>query len=183
MLADYIAGICGGVAVVLVGHPFDTTKTRLQVAPQGFYNSTFDCVQKTLKSQGIRGFYSGMSSPLVGQMIFRSVSFGTFHNLVSLSSQSVENAVWWKLMLSGALTGFVISFVETPIDLIKTKLQIEVFKLQQSDSSSQRPTVASMSRHVFRHSGSIGFMQGWTATALRNIPVYINIHAIFTILV
>jgi hypothetical protein len=41
------------------GHPFDTTKTRLQTSPHGFYNGTIDCVKKTLKSEGIGGFYSG----------------------------------------------------------------------------------------------------------------------------
>ena len=49
---DYVSGVCGGIAVVLVGHPFDTTKTRLQTAPQGFYSGTIDCVKKTLKWEG-----------------------------------------------------------------------------------------------------------------------------------
>lgn len=31
VLINYVSGVCGGVAVVLIGHPFDTTKTRLQV--------------------------------------------------------------------------------------------------------------------------------------------------------
>ena len=31
VLINYVSGVCGGIAVVLVGHPFDTTKTRLQV--------------------------------------------------------------------------------------------------------------------------------------------------------
>ena len=34
---DYVAGVCGGIAVVLIGHPFDTTKTRLQTSPPNFY--------------------------------------------------------------------------------------------------------------------------------------------------
>ena len=46
---EYIAGVCGGVAVVCVGHPFDTIKTRLQTAPPGFYVSTLDCLKKTWK--------------------------------------------------------------------------------------------------------------------------------------
>jgi len=173
MLADYIAGIAGGIAVVLVGHPFDTTKTRLQIAPKNYYNSTLDCVQKTFQQQGIRGFYSGMSSPLAGQMIFRSVSFGTFHHLVSLSpSRSVEKAKWTELLCVGGVTGFVISFVETPIDLIKTKLQIEVFKSRQSGGNepTQRPSISSTARHIMSSSGIRGFWQGWTATAIRNIP-------------
>ena len=68
-LIDYIAGVAGGVAVVVVGHPFDTTKTRLQTSPRGYYTGTLDCVRKTLSAEGPRGFYAGMLSPLVGQMV------------------------------------------------------------------------------------------------------------------
>lgn len=66
LFVDYVAGIAGGIAVVLVGHPFDTTKTRLQTAPQGFYTGTVDCVRKTFRIEGLSGFYAGIRSPLAG---------------------------------------------------------------------------------------------------------------------
>jgi len=77
LLIDYISGVLGGIAVVLVGHPFDTTKTRLQTAPNGYYKGTIDCVRKTIANEGFKGFYSGIYSPLAGQMFFRAVSFST----------------------------------------------------------------------------------------------------------
>lgn len=33
VLKDVFAGTCGGIAVTLVGHPFDTIKVRLQTQP------------------------------------------------------------------------------------------------------------------------------------------------------
>ena len=57
---DYLAGVAGGVAVVLIGHPFDTIKTRLQTSPGGVYNGTIDCVRKTFQQEGSKGFYSGI---------------------------------------------------------------------------------------------------------------------------
>jgi solute carrier family 25 carnitine/acylcarnitine transporter 20/29 len=66
---DYVAGVAGGIAVVLVGHPFDTTKTRLQNSPHGYYKDTLDCLRQTVEREGVVGFYSGMLSPLVGQMV------------------------------------------------------------------------------------------------------------------
>jgi len=66
MLMDIIAGTCGGVAVVLVGHPFDTTKTRMQTAPERFYAGSLDCVLKTYRWEGMKGFYAGICSPLAG---------------------------------------------------------------------------------------------------------------------
>ena len=57
---DYVAGVAGGVAVVLIGHPFDTVKTRLQTSPRGVYSGTIDCLKKTVRDEGMRGFYSGI---------------------------------------------------------------------------------------------------------------------------
>jgi solute carrier family 25 (mitochondrial carnitine/acylcarnitine transporter), member 20/29 len=59
LVTEYVAGVAGGVVVVFVGHPFDTTKTRLQTSPEGFYRGTIDCVKKTLRREGFGGFYSG----------------------------------------------------------------------------------------------------------------------------
>jgi len=119
------------VSVVLCGHPFDTTKTRMQTAPPGFYKNTWDAVKQTVKFEGIKGFYTGMMSPMVGQMFFRAVSFMTFYSsLRAISRVSREDAddgpSVRSTLLAGAFTGLAISAVETPIDVVKTKLQIQV---------------------------------------------------------
>ena len=51
-LINYLAGVAGGISVVLVGHPFDTVKTRMQSAPPGFYKGTIDTVKQTLRFEG-----------------------------------------------------------------------------------------------------------------------------------
>lgn len=40
---------------MLVGHPFDLTKTRLQTAEPGMYKGAMDVVKKTLAKDGVRG--------------------------------------------------------------------------------------------------------------------------------
>ena len=129
-MINYMAGVGGGVAVVLFGHPFDTTKTRMQVAPRGYYKNTWDAIKQTFKLEGIRGFYTGMMSPMYGQMLFRAISFMTFYSslrAISSVSEDVDDVPSVRsLVLAGAFTGLVISAVETPIDVVKTKLQIQV---------------------------------------------------------
>ena len=120
-LIDYIAGVAGGVAVVLVGHPFDTTKTRLQTSPKGYYASTFDCLRKTFQKEGVGGFYTGMTSPLLGQMFFRAASFSVFHSsvqlLLSTNSSKESNGrqsapTVLQLLCAGGTTGAAISIIE-----------------------------------------------------------------------
>jgi len=173
-LVDYISGVAGGVAVVIVGHPFDTTKTRLQTSPPGFYNGTLDCVYKTIKWEGVKGFYSGMVSPLAGQMFFRAASFATFHHTVTYlqanhRSSSTPSAA--NIMLAGSFTGLVISFIETPIDLVKTKLQIQIFQAKlQPTYKPLYNSVWGCVMHTIRRNGVIALWQGWSATMIRNIP-------------
>lgn len=184
ILINYIAGVAGGVAVVLIGHPFDTTKTRLQTSPPGFYAGSWDCVKKTLKWEGFGGFYSGIWSPLAGQMFFRAVSFATFHHTVKLvcdydlglhrfhpyfSSPVHPNSS--QLMLAGSITGLGIAVVEAPIDLIKTKLQIQIFSNKlQNNYIPLYTTVNGCIRHTIHHNGVRALWQGVGATAIRNVP-------------
>ena len=53
---SFLSGGFGGIAAVLVGQPFDLTKTRLQTAPAGTYTGGLDVVKKTLATDGIRGY-------------------------------------------------------------------------------------------------------------------------------
>ena len=66
-LRSLAAGGFGGVCAVLVGHPFDLVKVRLQTAESGVYKSAIDVVTKSVAKDGLaRGLYAGVSAPLVG---------------------------------------------------------------------------------------------------------------------
>lgn len=171
MEKDIIAGICGGISVVLVGHPFDTVKTLLQTAPEGYYKSTLDCVKKTYKHEGIRGFYSGISSPLYGQMLFRAVSFASFFYSAKLLQGEKVRPSNGDLLTAGAITGFIISFIETPIDLIKTRMQIQIIeaKLSMNKKIHYNSILGCVKYTVHAH-GFKALWQGWSGTAIRNVP-------------
>ena len=66
-LRSLAAGGVGGVCAVLVGHPFDLVKVRMQTAEKGVYTGAIDVVKKTVAREGLRrGLYAGVSAPLVG---------------------------------------------------------------------------------------------------------------------
>jgi solute carrier family 25 carnitine/acylcarnitine transporter 20/29 len=66
-LRSFVAGGFGGVCAVVVGHPFDLVKVRLQTAEKGVYSGAFDVVKKSVAKDGLRrGLYAGVSAPLVG---------------------------------------------------------------------------------------------------------------------
>ena len=66
-LRSFAAGGFGGVCAVIVGHPFDLVKVRLQTAEAGVYSGAMDVVRKSFAREGLRkALYAGVSAPLVG---------------------------------------------------------------------------------------------------------------------
>ena len=59
---NVVSGTFSGIAVCLVGHPFDTLKVRLQTQPvdRPVYKGLLDCFVKTMKWEGIGGLYKGV---------------------------------------------------------------------------------------------------------------------------
>lgn len=51
-LRDFAAGGVGGIFAVVVGHPFDLVKVRLQTAEKGTYTGAMDVVRKTIAREG-----------------------------------------------------------------------------------------------------------------------------------
>ncbi|KAM3585875.1 hypothetical protein VKS41_002416 [Umbelopsis sp. WA50703] len=51
---DIVAGTVGGWAQVVVGHPFDTIKVRMQTQPNPpIYNNAVDCFRSLVKEEGV----------------------------------------------------------------------------------------------------------------------------------
>lgn len=66
-LRSFAAGGFGGVCAVVVGHPFDLVKVRLQTAESGVYKGAIDVVKQSIARDGLRrGLYAGVSAPLIG---------------------------------------------------------------------------------------------------------------------
>lgn len=61
-LRSLAAGGVGGVCAVVVGHPFDLVKVRLQTAEKGFYTGAIDVVRRTVAREGLARVFDGSSS-------------------------------------------------------------------------------------------------------------------------
>lgn len=53
-IRSLVAGGAGGVCAVVVGHPFDLVKVRLQTAQPGVYSGAMDVVKRTVAREGLR---------------------------------------------------------------------------------------------------------------------------------
>lgn len=75
-------GAVFGASNTIVGHPFDTVKTKLQ-AQSGFGGSmsTVEACAAIWRADGALGFYRGCLPPMWGSAVYRSAQFAVFETL------------------------------------------------------------------------------------------------------
>ena len=167
------SGIMSGFACAVVGHPFDTVKVRLQAqcASNPLFQGPGDCVRQTWAKEGLAGFYKGVGSPLVGQLILRSwmfLSYGKAKELVG-GTQDARKLSYRQLFASGTLTGLLIAHVEGPIDFFKSQLQVQVLKQAQGQQAGPAyKGVFHAGYLITKERGLRGWFQGYPATIARN---------------
>ena len=84
MLSTVLAGIVAGGCGILVGHPFDTLKVRLQVKQKRKAVDPFAPVKPTPTNVTyVRSLYRGIWPPLATTGIMQSISFAIFENAKS----------------------------------------------------------------------------------------------------
>ncbi|KAI5932962.1 Solute carrier family 25 member 45 [Manis javanica] len=119
-------GLPGALGLVL-GHPFDTLKVRLQT--QTSYRGIVDCVVRTYRHESLLGFFKGMSFPIVSRAVVNSIVFGVYSNtLLALTATShqerrAQPPSCMHVFIAGCTGGFLQAYCLAPFDLIKVQLQ------------------------------------------------------------
>ena len=129
---DLTAGTVAGVAQLLVGHPFDTIKVKLQAQPKPapgqppMYTGAMDAVRKTIAAEGLKGLYAGIGPPLATVAIFNAVLFTARGQMEAILKGSPDEQLSvGKQMIAGAGAGTAVSFVACPTELVKCRLQAQ----------------------------------------------------------
>ncbi|KAJ3391695.1 carnitine transporter [Entophlyctis sp. JEL0112] len=166
----FVAGGCGGIANVLIGHPFDTLKVRLQTSNE--YNGLIDCARKTVARDGVRGLYKGIASPLLGVSPMWALSFWSYEMGQRMvvyfrhhSSKGTQLSLW-EIALAGCWSSVPTTIITTPMERVKVILQTQ----GQSNSTTHYKGLIDAGASVFRQSGIAGLYRGTAATLLRDVP-------------
>jgi len=78
-LKSFISGGVGGACCVLVGHPLDLVKVRMQTSGAATATTSVSgMLSNTLRKEGIRGLYRGVSAPLTAVSPMFAVSFWSY---------------------------------------------------------------------------------------------------------
>ncbi|KAK9457067.1 mitochondrial carrier domain-containing protein [Dipodascopsis uninucleata] len=165
-------GSVAGIAGKFFEYPFDTIKVRLQSQPDDRplkFKGPIDCFRQTISHEGILGLYRGISSPLVGAAaenasLFWSYKMSQFF-LRSFGLIASQELPLGALILCGAISGAFTSFILTPIELIKCKMQVQ--NLVVASPGEKMPGATGLILQVYRDTGLTGFWRGQLGTLFR----------------
>ncbi|KAI0830735.1 hypothetical protein BC628DRAFT_1313124 [Trametes gibbosa] len=168
---SFVSGGVGGVAAVLVGHPFDLTKTRLQTAAPGTYTGAIDVVKKAVAHDGVKGLYRGVVPPLVGVTPIFALSFWAYDMskalILSLTPQRTSKELSIpELATAGFLSAIPTTLVTAPVERAKVLLQVQ----GQTPGGPQYKGVFDVVRHLYREGGVRSVFRGSVATVARDGP-------------
>ncbi|XP_061336855.1 mitochondrial carnitine/acylcarnitine carrier-like protein [Gastrolobium bilobum] len=177
---DLTAGTVGGAAQLIVGHPFDTIKVKLQSQPTPLpgqplkYTGAIDAVKQTIAAEGPRGLYKGMGAPLATVAAFNAVLFSVRGQMETLlRSHPGAPLTVNQQVLCGAGAGVAVSFLACPTELIKCRLQAQS-ALAGSGTAAMAVNYGGpmdVARHVLRSEGGMkGLFKGLVPTMAREVP-------------
>lgn len=191
---DILCGSIAGGTAKIIEYPFDTVKVRLQSQPDHHppkFKGPLDCFQQTIRREGFRGLFRGISSPIVGaaaenaslfvsyQWAQQFMKTGFYPNLPN------DRLPFGALLVCGGISGIVTSFILTPIELVKCQMQVQsLYQAHTADTLINHPTngprISAKNIHtlnlpgplklitsIYQREGITGFWRGQTGTLFR----------------
>lgn len=180
-LQDILFGSIAGIIGKTVEYPFDTVKVRLQSQPDHLplrYTGPLDCFRQSIRTDGFRGLYRGVSAPFAGAAAETACLFFSYRvaqdMLISSGvAKDKDGLGLGGLITAGAMSGGVTSLILTPIELVKCRMQVPL----QSTVDPTLPRNAGLVTRslsplaviadVWRREGVKGFWRGQMGTFLR----------------
>ncbi|KAI1619160.1 MC family mitochondrial carrier protein [Exophiala viscosa] len=178
-LRSLAAGGVGGICAVIVGHPFDLVKVRLQTADKGVYSGALDVVRKTIAREGLaRGLYAGVSAPLVGVTPMFAVSFWGYDMGKSLVNKFstvpvVNNTPQYsiaQISSAGFFSAIPMTLITAPFERVKVLLQIQGQKELAPGEKPKYNGGVDVVRQLYKEGGIRSVFRGSAMTLARDGP-------------
>jgi len=131
-----LAGVLGGTIAFTITYPLITISTRMQVDKDN-KNTTTDIIKKTLREEGWQGFFSGISSGIVGITATSGVYYYCYESLrLFLEGPEKAKISDLKSLSMGALSGMITALMTNPIWVINTRKTTVARKAGSTEDSA-----------------------------------------------
>mmetsp|Transcript_3884 Transcript_3884/g.4556 ORF Transcript_3884/g.4556 Transcript_3884/m.4556 type:complete len:190 (+) Transcript_3884:172-741(+) len=155
-----LSGSCAGIIATFVSHPLDTVKVRFQTSKHDSLTLRH-CIKDIYHFEGLRGFFKGVTSPMIGRTPITAILFGSREFAIRKLNNFENLGINTKMAMSGAFAGFCYTNVAFVFDLLKVRAQF--------DKKKQINYKQEISR-IYREEGLKGFLNGYQGMLLRDFP-------------
>ncbi|RHY87533.1 hypothetical protein DYB37_010922 [Aphanomyces astaci] len=166
VVKDLHAGTIGGVAGIVAGHPLDTIKVMLQTEKSTSHLGIVGTCRNLAASEGFRGFYKGMLSPILSNAPINAVVFAVYGQTSRLWQDGNSDAKLTpgQQFLAGAAAGLCQVTFAAPAELIKITMQVHNYP----------PNYSSLTclRDIFKAEGLRGIYRGTGLQIMRDVPAF-----------
>lgn len=125
-LKNFIIGGVAGCCATATIQPMDMLKVRIQLnSMEGLTTSPMACAKDIMAARGVLGFYTGLDSAILRQVVYAPWRFGIYFNLSEYLKKNTNNGapltITQKISTS-LFAGAVGSFIATPCDLVLVRM-------------------------------------------------------------
>lgn len=161
-----ISGAMATIAADALMNPFDTLKQRLQLNTQA---SVWDLTKRIYRTEGISAFYVSYPTTLVMNVPFAAFNF-MIYDTASKFFNPTHTYNPFIHCLCGGLSGATCAAVTTPLDCIKTVLQVKGSKKLEVQAMKDATNFRTAALALYRTFGWRGFWRGLKPRIIANMP-------------
>jgi len=149
MQTGMAAGAAAGLCQCIATNPMEIVKIRMQLAALNGVKTT---PMNIVRDLGLGGLYTGAAATLARDIPFSIVFFATYGELKDKWATD-ENGVtdFGKVLASGMGAGAFAAFLSTPIDVVKTRLQVE---------GAKHTSPIAQAKDILQNEGGAAFFKG-----------------------
>ncbi|GAA98857.1 hypothetical protein E5Q_05545 [Mixia osmundae IAM 14324] len=120
-----LTGCTAGATESIVVVPFELVKIRLQdKASASLYSGPMDVVSKIVKNEGLLGLYGGLEPTFWRHVSWNGGYFGCIHSVRQMMPKATtKSSELRNNFISGSIGGFVGTLINTPFDVVKSRVQ------------------------------------------------------------
>lgn len=160
-----VAGASATIMADALMNPFDTIKQRMQLTSMN--KSFFKLISKIYYKEGFRSFYYSYPTTITMNIPFAALNFVIYESSTKFFNP-MNNYDPIIHSFCGGLSGAIAAGITTPLDNIKTFLQISGESDNQRIRSSN--TFLKAGKFIYEKNGFRGFLKGLKPRILSNVP-------------
>ncbi|MFH4974105.1 hypothetical protein AB6A40_000814 [Gnathostoma spinigerum] len=166
----YFGGLASAGAACFT-HPLDLLKVHLQTQQKGKVTIAGLCV-RLYQSDGILGFYNGISASLLRQLTYSMTRFGMYETLKQACPGDQKSIPFYQKAAFAGIAGACGGFVGTPGDMVNVRMQNDV-KLPKDQRRNYKHAIDGLIR-VIREEGVLKCFNGATMATTRAVMMTIG---------